>query len=88
MLKGKSQLPAETVVQDRRVASKRVHVERIIGLAKKYKILQDELHHSKVPLADKIIFVCFVLCNFRENIVPNHCYTCDYKPFIIQTSRP
>ena len=35
MLKGKSQLEAETVVRDRRISSKRIHVERIIGNAKK-----------------------------------------------------
>ena len=34
MLKGKSQLEPEEVVHDRRVASKRIHVERVIGLAK------------------------------------------------------
>jgi len=34
MLKGKSQLEPEQVVQDRRVAAKRIHIERVIGLAK------------------------------------------------------
>ena len=39
VMRGMSQLPAETVVKDRRLASKRVHVERVIGLAKHFKIL-------------------------------------------------
>ena len=39
-LKGHSQLDAETVVRDRRNASKRIHVERIIGCAKTFNILK------------------------------------------------
>ena len=35
LLKGRSQLDPDIVIKDRRVASKRIHVERIIGLAKK-----------------------------------------------------
>ena len=38
-LKGHSQLDAETVVRDRRNASKRIQVERIIECAKTFKIL-------------------------------------------------
>lgn len=41
ILKGKSKLDAHEVVHDRRVASKRIHVERVIGLAKRYKILNN-----------------------------------------------
>ena len=33
MLKGISQLEPEDIVRDRRVASKRIHVERVIGLS-------------------------------------------------------
>ena len=39
-VKGHSQLDAETVVRDRRNASKRIHVERIIECAKTLKILK------------------------------------------------
>ena len=38
MIKGRSQLDTETVVCDRRIASKRIHVEIIIGYAKTFKI--------------------------------------------------
>lgn len=68
-LKGKSQLDAHEVVHDRRVASKRIHVERVIGLAKRYKILKGELSHSKLQLGSRIIIDCFVLSNFRNCIV-------------------
>jgi hypothetical protein len=72
-MRGKNQLEPEVVVQDRRIASKRVHVERVIGLAKKFKILAADLEHSKAPVGGRIVFVCFVLCNFRRNIVPQYC---------------
>ena len=72
-LKGKSQLEPEVVVADRRVASKRVHVERVIGLAKTFKIIDQELDWTKVPIGGRIIYVCFALVNFRPNIVANHC---------------
>ena len=32
MFKGKSQLEPEEVVKDRRIASKRIHIERVFGL--------------------------------------------------------
>ena len=72
-MKGRTQLPADVVVEDRKIASKRVHVERVIGLAKHYKILQTKMDHSRTPAGGRIIYVCFALVNFRLNIVPRHC---------------
>ena len=72
-MKGKNQLPAETVIKDRRIASKRVHIERIIGLAKTYKILSQPLHHSYLHLGSRILFVCFAICNFRACIINERC---------------
>lgn len=72
-MKGRNQLPADTVLKDRRIASKRVHVERVIGLAKSYKILATKMDTKRVPYGGKIIFVCFAMVNFRLNIVPKHC---------------
>lgn len=69
MLKGKSQLEPNEVVRDRRVASKRIHVERVIGLAKRFKILKEELPSSKLVLGSRIVFVCFAIINFRKSIV-------------------
>lgn len=68
-LKGKSQLPGLSVLKDRELANKRVHIERIIGLTKTYKIISSELDHSYVPIASKIFFICFMCCNFRECIM-------------------
>lgn len=40
MLKGKTQFEPHEIVRDRRIASKRIHVERVISLAKTFKILK------------------------------------------------
>ena len=72
-MKGRTQLPADTVIKDRKIASKRVHVERIIGLAKGYKILTTKMDANRTPYGGRIIYVCFALVNLRVNIVPDHC---------------
>ena len=68
-LKGKDHLSGATLMKDRKLASERVHIERLIGLTKTYKMLSQELDARYVPLASEIFFVCAMLCNFRENIV-------------------
>ena len=68
----KNQMSGETVIRDRKIASKRVHVERFIGLAKTYLILSQPLNTSETQLSSDIIFVCCMLCNFRSGIVPRH----------------
>lgn len=68
--KKKNRLSYETVLKDRKVASKRVHIERVIGLAKTFKILRKPLNNTESALATKIIKICFLLCNFRARIVP------------------
>ena len=70
--KKQNRINSSTVVSDRKLASKRVHIERLIGLAKTYKILTNPLNQSETTLATDIIFVCFMLCNFRNGIVPRH----------------
>ncbi|XP_074107222.1 uncharacterized protein LOC141532673 [Cotesia typhae] len=67
-LKGK-QLPSVTVLSDRKLASKRVHIERLIGLTKTYKILREPLNPNYTRLATKIFSICLILCNLRESVV-------------------
>lgn len=68
-MKGRSQLPGITVIKDRQLSSKRVHIERLIGLMKTYKILSQVLNSSYVTNASEIVGVCCMLCNFRSGIV-------------------
>jgi len=62
----------KTVLRDRKISSKRVHVERVIGLGKTYKILTHPMNHTETALSSDIIFVCYMLVNFRPCIVPLH----------------
>lgn len=66
----KNRLSGRAVLQDRKIACKRVHIERIIGLAKTYKLLKSPMNNVESSLASEIIKVCFILCNFRDCIVP------------------
>ena len=63
---------SETVIRNRKISSKRVHIERIIGLAKTYRILVEPMNATETKLSTEIIFICFMLWNFREGIVPNY----------------
>ena len=72
VLKGASQLPREHGVADRRVANKRVHVERVIGYAKRYSILTKRCNFFMLPHFDRIIFNCFMLRNFKKCIMNKH----------------
>ena len=60
------------VIENRKISSKRVHIERIIGLAKTFKILQEPMNSSKTKLSSEIIYICFMLCNFKNCIVPSY----------------
>ena len=67
--KKKNRMSNDTVLKDRKVASKRVHIERVIGLAKTYKILRHPMNNIESSLGSQIVAVCFLLCNFRNCIV-------------------
>ena len=71
LFRKKNRMSGACVLKDRVIGCKRVHVERVIGLAKTYKIMTQPLNQTETVLAGDIAFVCFMLCNFRECIVPS-----------------
>ena len=70
--KKKNRMDGKTVMRDRKISSKRVHIERIIGLAKTFRILVEPMSATETKLSSDIIFICFMLCNFRSGIIPKH----------------
>lgn len=54
---------------NRRVSSKRVHIERFFRLDKTYKIFSSPLNSLELLLSSDILFVCSFLCNFQKEIV-------------------
>lgn len=67
--KKKNRMTLGAVLKDRKIARNRVHVERVIGLGKTYKILCHPLNPTESVLSSDIIFVCYMLINFRKCIV-------------------
>ncbi|XP_041360664.1 uncharacterized protein LOC121376926 isoform X1 [Gigantopelta aegis] len=65
----KNRMSGNIVMKDRKISSKRVHIERIIGLGKTYKILCNPLTSTETKLSSDIVFICYMLCNFRTCIV-------------------
>lgn len=66
--KGNS-LPHSAVIKDRQLSRYRVHVERLIGLLKTFRILSTKLNRYHRQLASEIVGVCIMLTNFKENIM-------------------
>lgn len=67
-LKMDTQLTEDQLVETRRIASLRIHVERAIGRIKSFRILMN-LPNSMAGITDQLFFVCGMLTNFRQPLV-------------------
>jgi len=77
-LKKQAQLPPEAIEKTRKIASLRIHVERVIGLVRnKFRILKGPLEinllkykYDEKCLLDYIVHIACILSNLCESIVP------------------
>ena len=63
-LKGKAQFEASELVESRRIASLRIHVERAMEQIKNHHILDGTIPASLTNVAEQIFTVCCILTNF------------------------
>jgi hypothetical protein len=67
--KKKNRLSGRQVLSDRKISSERVHIERVIGAMKRFKVLTSPMPPSETWLSGHIIKVCCMIYNFRKRIV-------------------
>ena len=63
-LRGKSQLDEDEMIETRRIASVRIHVERAMERIKNYHIFDRVIPASLTDLANQMFFVSSALSNF------------------------
>ena len=63
-LRGKTHLDTNKMVETRRIASVRIHVEHAMERIKNYHIFDKVMPASLTDLANQIFFCLFVLSNF------------------------
>ena len=64
-LRGKAQLDTGELVETRRIASLRIHVERCMERIKNFHIFDGVMPLSMMDISNQIFFVCAVLTNFH-----------------------
>ena len=69
-LDGRSQLPPEKIDTGRKIASLRIHVERVIGRMKTYNIFNGTIPLSMARITNQIVCVCALLTNFKPALIP------------------
>ena len=69
-MEGRQQLPSEEIEGERKIASLRIHVKRVIGGIKPYRILTSTIPLSMACLSNQIVCIRAFLSNFYPTLVP------------------
>ena len=72
-LRGKSQLSAKDVALSRQIAHVRIHVERVIGRLRKFRILQSIIPITQVDILDEMVVIMASIVNVNNSVVPLKC---------------
>ena len=68
-MEGRARLLSEEVQRGRKIASLRIHIERVIGRIKNYSILKGTLPLTLSRIANQIVSVCAWLVNFQSVLI-------------------
>ncbi len=67
--KGKAQMSGKEVDTSKKIANVRIHVERVIGRVRKFRILQSTIPITQVKLLYKIMTIISALVNINNSVV-------------------
>ena len=69
--RGKSQMSGKEVDNSRKISNVRIHVERVTGRIRKFRILQSTIPILQLYLLDNVLSVIAALVNINNNVVSN-----------------
>ena len=69
--KGKSRMSGKEVDNSRKISNVRIHVERVIGRIRKFRILQSTIAILQVHILDNVMSVIAALVNINSSVVSN-----------------
>ena len=67
-LRGKNQLTEKELIETRRIASLRIHIERAMEQLKNFHIFDRPLPSSFRDIANQVFFLCAILTNFYPSL--------------------
>ena len=68
---GKLQMSAKEVQKSRKISNVRIHVERVIGRLKDFRIIQSIIPITQISLLDNVMAVIAALANLNNSVVSN-----------------
>ena len=67
--KGKTQMSGKEVDASRKISNVRIHVERVIGRLRKFRILKSNIPMAQVKLLNDVMIIIAGLVNLNNSVV-------------------